>query len=294
MIARMLEIARTRLLGINGRNVRVVYRHNARRHFPIADDKVLAKEWLSRAGVPVPPTIFVAESFADLPGLTAAIAPLDEFVIKPASGSGGGGIAVIVGRAGENGWRTAGGRTATLDDLRRHAADVLFGSFSLDLPDKVLVEERLVPHEVLSRIFPGGLADVRVITLKGVPAAAMVRIPTKASGGRANLHQGAIGVGVDIASGRTTRAVLKGREVAKHPDTGADLVGVALPDWPTVVDIAKRAAGGVPLGYLGVDVGLDASRGPVVLEINKRPGLEIQNVNARGLRDVLEAIEGGR
>lgn len=287
---RALRIARTELLGINGRNVRVVYPHNPRRFFPVADDKSLTKRVLEDAGVPVPSTLFLAERFTDLAPLVARAGALEDFVLKPCSGSGGGGIVVVVGRQG-NGWRTAGGRTIGTPELRRHAADVLAGAFTLDLPDKAMLEERLLPHPALAALFAGGLSDVRVITLRGIAAAAMVRVPTAASGGRANLHQGAIGLGVDLASGRTTRALLRGRPIARHPDTGAALVGIELPFWKEVLGVSIRAAGAVPLGYLGIDVGLDARRGPVVLEVNKRPGLEIQNVNGRGLRHVLENIE---
>lgn len=290
-IAGALRIAQTELLGINGRNVRIVYPYNARKHFPIADDKVLAKEYLGAAGVPVPATLFVARRFTDLTPFLETIADREDFVVKPASGSGGGGIVVLVSRVRAGVWRTAGGREVDAAALRRHVADILFGSFTLDDPDAALIEERLVPHPMLAALFPDGLSDVRVITLRGVPAAAMVRVPTRASGGRANLHQGAIGLGVDLATGRTTRALLRGRLLERHPDTGASLIGLTLPHWEEVVEISRRSAAGVPLGYLGVDVGLDARRGPVVLEINKRPGLEIQNVNGRGLRDVLERIE---
>lgn len=289
-----LERASVELVGINGRNLRVVYPHNARRHFPIADDKIVAKEWLSKAGVPVPDTLFVARSFVDLSGMERRLAELDEFVIKPANGSGGGGIVVVIGRDVEPGsgprWVTAGGARLSPGDLRRHAAEILFGSFTLDSPDAVLVEDRLVPHPVLSRLFPDGLSDVRVLSLRGTPFAAMVRVPTVASGGRANLHQGAIGLAVDLGTGVTTRALLRGERLERHPDTRAPLVGVELPDWATILEIAVRSAAAVPLGYLGVDIGLDARRGPVVLEINKRPGLEIQNVLGRGLRGVIEEI----
>jgi glutathione synthase/RimK-type ligase-like ATP-grasp enzyme len=39
-----------------------------------------------------------------------------------------------------------------------------------------------------------------------------------------------------------------------------------------------------------VDIVVDRERGPLVLEINARPGLEIQNVVGRGLGDALAAL----
>jgi D-alanine-D-alanine ligase-like ATP-grasp enzyme len=42
------------------------------------------------------------------------------------------------------------------------------------------------------------------------------------------------------------------------------------------------------MDYLGVDVVLDAQRGPVILEVNVRPGLAVQLANRMGLRASLE------
>ena len=131
---------------------------------------------------------------------------------------------------------------------------------------------------------------MRVILHRDEPVLSMTRIPTKASEGRANLHQGAVGAGIDLASGRTVHAVLKGDPVDKHPDTGVDLIGRAVPYWDRVVEISLRAARAVPLKYLGVDISISQG-GPVLLEINVRPGLEIQNANVRGLRSILEGRE---
>ncbi len=64
-----------------------------------------------------------------------------------------------------------------------------------------------------------------------------------------------------------------------------------MPSWDGVKDVARRAAAAVPLGYLGCDVVVDEHRGPLILEINARPGLEIQNVHGYGLG---RAIRGGR
>jgi D-alanine-D-alanine ligase-like ATP-grasp enzyme len=40
---------------------------------------------------------------------------------------------------------------------------------------------------------------------------------------------------------------------------------------------------------MGVDFAIDAHHGPLVLELNARPGLEIQNVTGIGLRALLES-----
>jgi hypothetical protein len=45
------------------------------------------------------------------------------------------------------------------------------------------------------------------------------------------------------------------------------------------------------LGYIGVDVVLDANHGPLLLELNARPGLAIQIANFQGLLVPLEQIE---
>ena len=45
------------------------------------------------------------------------------------------------------------------------------------------------------------------------------------------------------------------------------------------------------LGYLGVDLLLDREKGPLLLELNARPGLAIQMANKSGLFGRLDRIE---
>jgi glutathione synthase/RimK-type ligase-like ATP-grasp enzyme len=45
------------------------------------------------------------------------------------------------------------------------------------------------------------------------------------------------------------------------------------------------------LGYLGVDMVIDQERGPLLLELNARPGLQIQVANQKGLLKHLEFID---
>jgi hypothetical protein len=47
----------------------------------------------------------------------------------------------------------------------------------------------------------------------------------------------------------------------------------------------------VGLGYLGVDIVVDAAAGPLLLEANARPGLAIQTANGLGLVPCLDRID---
>ncbi len=278
------------LVGINRRNVELVYAENPRRFYPIADDKLLCKEYLERAGVPVAPTVTICDGLAAIPSTLAQLVERAQFVVKPAHGSGGAGI-LVLGERTAGGWVRAGGARVTLPDLHRELANIVFGAYSGELHDRAFVEDRIVPHPTYVDLWRDGLCDLRIITLRARPVMAMVRVPTAQSHGRANLHQGGLGLAVDLKTGVTTRAFHRGRSVRRHPESDASLIGLALPLWDEVVAVARAAAAAVPLGYLGVDVVVDAARGPLVLEVNARPGLEIQNVHGRGLADAIAAME---
>lgn len=276
------------VLGMNQRNLNYIYPNNARRDFPIADDKIVTKETLARAGVPMPETYRIYSRFFELRNLEKDLNAYRDFVIKPSQGSGGGGIIVIAGKEGED-WIGVSGKSYTLFDIKKHISDIIFGVYSFDLHDRALIEARIVQHDEMNVLSPFGLADVRVILHRDEPVLSMTRIPTSTSEGRANLHQGAVGAGIDLATGRTVHAILKGEPVERHPDTGVPLIGRAIPFWGRVMEISRSAAQAVPLKYLGVDISISQA-GPVLLEINVRPGLEIQNANVKGLRSILERI----
>ncbi len=277
------------VLSINKRNLEYIYVYNRRRDYPVADNKLQTKEILQRCGVPVPETLATFSYFYELGNLEKLLAPYPDFVIKPARGSGGGGIVVVTGRDGDQ-WLGTGERRYSLEQLKKHIGDILFGIHSFGLNDQVLIERRVCQHPAIEQLCAGGLADIRIITLQQQPVICMLRVPTRVSGGRANLHQGALGIAVDLATGRTTHATLKGESISHHPDTGQALIGITIPYWREAVDIARRTAAAVPLRYLGVDVAMGVN-GPLILEINVRPGLEIQNVNRRGMRYLLQSVE---
>jgi len=279
------------VLSINRRNADYTLRWNPRARYPTVDDKLLTKELCARAGIPTPKLLAVARHHFAVRRLRDALRGLDSFVLKPARGAMGNGIVVVRGREGER-FRLAGGRLQGLDDLAYHAAGIISGLYALaGQSDVALVEERLEVHPTFAAIATEGVPDIRVVVFRGVPAMAMTRLPTRRSGGRANLHQGAVGAGLDLATGTTNHAIQQSHPIARHPDTNEPLLNRPIPGFGVLLELAVRAADETGLGYVGADLVVDAIQGPLLLEMNARPGLMIQLANRAGLLPRLRAIE---
>jgi alpha-L-glutamate ligase-like protein len=268
-------------LGINARNS-VIARRNPRRAIVDAKDKSVTKRRLAANGIPVPETLCEIHDRRELRRFDESALP-DQWVVKPSRGSGGRGVMVVVGALrSQRAWATPG-RVVSSKELQRHLAGILGGDHSTGDDDVALFEPLLQADPEVALLTRAGLPDIRVVCDGTTPLLAMARIPTVASGGRGNLHQGGIGAAIDLQNGRITRAVHQRRPIDVHPDTNRRLVGIELPRWDDVLDIARRCGQATGLGYLGVDIVVDATRGPLVLEVNSHPGLEIQNVAAMPL-----------
>lgn len=282
----------TEILGINQRNLGYIYPSNPRKYFPVADDKALTKKKLSQFNIPVAPTYYLISTMGEINSLWDKICQLSEFAIKPSKGRAGGGILVL--KRQDKSWISPSGKIYGNREVRKHMADIIFGVYSFGLWDKVMIEYRIYSHQVFLDIFPIGVADIRIIVYNNIPIMSMVRIPTEKSGGKANLHQGAIGVGVDLNIGLMKDGFDGLSYFSKHPDTDVKFKGNRLPFWKEILDMTKKTSYAVPLNYLGVDIVIDREKGPLIMEVNARPGLEIQNVNRSGLREILERHEGTR
>lgn len=282
------------VLGINRRNLGYTLRYNSRRFYPLVDDKLRTKELAQAANIAVPALYHKVEIERQIKSLPEVLMQHPRFVIKPARGSGGDGI-VVINEHARGGYRKASGLLMKETELQYHVSNILSGLYSLGgQSDKALIEYMVQFDPVFDHITYLGVPDIRIIIFFGVPVMAMVRLPTRESDGKANLHQGAIGAGIDLATGQTLTAVWRNEIVTEHPDTGNEVVNILIPHWDNVLDIAARCYELTGLGYQGVDMVLDRDFGPLMLEINARPGLNIQIANHCGLLHRLETVEAHR
>ncbi|MFA5871781.1 MAG: sugar-transfer associated ATP-grasp domain-containing protein [Parcubacteria group bacterium] len=297
-----------KILGMNARNLKFIRPNNLHNAKRLADNKLLSKRVLRKADLPVPALIAKISNPEELDNFNWDALPTS-FVLKPNRGFGGEGILVVYGKKKpardnspasdsggniENTWIKADGSLVTVEDLRTHIRNILDGSFSLSgVPDIAFFEERLKLLKLFKPYAYKGIPDIRIIVYNKVPVMAMLRLPTRQSDGKANLQQGAIGLGIDLASGVTTTAVFGKNKIIEYvPDTRLILSGIKIPYWKDILTLAVRAQMTSKLGFLGADIALDRDRGPVFLELNARPGLSIQVANLDGLLGRLERVEG--
>lgn len=285
------KLRRKGIMGMNKRNHAYIGRYNNRSKYPLVDDKLKTKLIAQRAGCTVPKLIGVISNQAEVKHIHEMVKDWPGFVIKPARGSGGKGILVVTShQAGV--YTKPSGSNMNKEDVERHISNALAGLFSLGGKNDVAVVENLIQFDDCFEGFSyEGVPDVRIIVFKGYPVMAMMRLSTSASDGKANLHQGAVGVGIDIATGKAVRAVQFNKPVTHHPDTDKELATLVVPHWERLLTLAASAWEMTGLGYLGTDMVLDKEEGPMVLELNARPGLAIQIANGAGLLPRLQHIE---
>lgn len=279
------------VLSINQRNAEYILKYNARHLYPIVDNKLRTKLLAQKGDIAVPPLYAVIENQHQVQDIESTLAKYNSFVVKPAHGAGGDGILVINNRLQDK-FIKSSGQPITLEELKYHILCALSGIYSLaGHPDKILIEHRVEVDDVFASISYQGVPDIRIIVFLGYPAMAMVRLPTRQSDGKANLHQGAIGVGIDLKTGRTIGGVHHNELISQHPDTLNKIIGAQVPYWEEILHIAASTYELTGLGFLGVDIVLDKEKGPLMLELNARPGLNIQIANQRGLVYLLEEIK---
>lgn len=295
----MLFDSRLSSLGVLGNNMRIrdfILPHNRRQHYPFVDNKIKTSELLIKASIPTPKLYFSVSRMGESKLFHEKIKEHSSFVVKPAKGAMGNGIVI----AEEVYWddlkrnttfKTTRRETMSYAAMMYHVSSVLSGLYSLSgQPDQVMVQELLRLDPFFKSITHQGVPDIRVILFYGFPVMAMLRLPTSLSGGRGNLHQGAVGCGVDLKSGLLTHAIQNNRSIDSHPDTKTKIKELKIPYWDKVLILSAKCAQVADINYLGVDIVLDPNKGPMVLELNARPGLSIQLANQKGLLPRLDKV----
>ena len=286
------------ILGLNSRSS--IFGTNSARAKRIARSKILTKRILRRAGVPTPRLYKVFRTDQDLSRFDWGKIS-SSFALKPSKSSYGDGI-IIIRKKSKDGtaWMTSQRKKLYSEDLNLHVMDILEGAYSVgNVPDIAFCEEYVGRYKIFKRYAYRGTPDIRVLVFNSVPVMAMLRLPTRESGGRANLHKGAIGVGIDIETGITTYAIHHGEHILHKPGNEkkggilrkTKFAGIKIPQWNHILETAVVASRTSDLDLCGVDVVLHPERGPLVLELNSQPGLQIQLANMAGLRKRLERVE---
>ncbi len=281
---------------MNRRLGEFIFPYNERKFYPLVDDKLQTYELAKIVGIPQPEMYFAIEHNGDLADLQNKISSLKDFVIKPSGGAQGNGILIVnaiisAKKPGETIMFDTSRGLMGEKNLKQHISNILSGLYSLDnLPDKAIFQEKLNTPPSLQKYCFKGIPDVRIITFKGYPAMAMIRLPTEKSRGRANLHQGAIGCGLRLLDGTISNGIQKNQKITTHPDTNENFINFKLPFWDEILKLSIKCAEVINLGYLGIDIAIDDERGPLLIEVNARPGLAIQMANMMGLEHRLKKI----
>lgn len=277
----------SKILGMNARNLDYIMKYNTSESKKFADDKLFTKQFLESRGIGVAKLYNLVKNHQQLTKEFFKSLP-ESFVIKPNRGFAGAGILVIT-KTTDKGWTTISDKFFNQETMYMHCIDILEGKYSISgTRDDVIFEEKLDPHTEFRTLTNSGLPDVRVIVFNMVPVMAMLRVPTPESDGKANMELGAIGMGIDLGTGKTNGAALKSDVITKLPN-GEPAIGFEVPFWEEILLMVSKIQQVTNIGFLGVDLVITRT-GVKVLEVNARPGLKIQVANGMALKSRLEKV----
>lgn len=280
------------ILGMNGRYFYTKLNDRSAKKFGFS--KLKTKELLREHKIATAQVYHVIHSMDELEELRWDSIPTP-FVVKPASGSAGKGIIVITRKKINRAvWVNNAKEELLIEDLNLHVRNILDGEFSTWGSEfQAIIEEMIPPHPKLAKLAYQGTPDIRIIVFNSVPIMAMLRIPTRESRGRANLDQGAIGLGIDIATGVTTFGISgKSGQIIHFPDSKKKVNGILIPFWQEALELAVKAANAAGYMFMGADIFIHPEKGPMIVELNGYPGLSIQLANRSGLKRRLQRVEG--
>jgi Sugar-transfer associated ATP-grasp len=210
--------------------------------------------------------------------------PACDLFIKPRQGNGGHN-AERWDYVSENTYRNSAGHSLSRENL-------LAALLEQSLKDDFIIQPRLINHPAISDISNDALSTVRVLTCRneqGEPEATNVafRMAVGANSVVDNFHQGGLAAAVNMITGAIGEASDIGikpgmgwRET--HPVSGVRFKDRILPDWQKVLHLACQAHKAFPHRIMvGWDVAM-LKDGPMIIEGNGKPDLDIHQRVERG------------
>ena len=313
------------ILGNNARNLLYIKKFNDKKGIRLANNKLQTKDFLVERGIPFAKTYGIISSRKELYEFDFSYLPKKNFVVKPNQWSKWQWVYIVkyieeeqseeiiiekpkktFQKIGEqirklffqkfedhhhHGKYQIWDEILTDQEFRRRLLDIIDGKFSMTLGwDKIIVEEKLIAGELFKDFCEYGLADIRVIVFNLVPVATMIRVPTKQSGGKANLAQWWLWFGIEVGSGKITSLLWKNKiRKMKFPKKFAHLQNKKIPYRNDILFLSSKVQYFVNLWYLALDRVI-TNEWPKLLEINARAGLEVQKVSNTKLQKVLNKI----
>jgi hypothetical protein len=264
--------------------------------FAMATNKIASTIWFAAHGLPVLPTVALYHEAVGRPSgrllrdeaeLRAFLKSAGHYPLfgKPIEGSRSIGSSSIECYVESNDCLiTTAGRIISLDDFVSFIKSYAVSGYQF--------QSRVSPHAAIREVCGNRLATVRLLTILRGGKPQVLRACWKIPGGAQIAdnfwRQGNLLAQLDLDSGRVTR-VIKGssngyEEVSHHPDSGVRILGMNVPNWDKVTELAMEGAKLLPeLPLVGWDIApIDA--GAVLVEPNVTPDFQLhQLADRRGL-----------
>ena len=255
-------------------------------------EKARFERWCGRHGLACIPTLGVldaARGAAGGAGGGAIDLPAVSLFSKPTNAQAGAGARRWVA-VGAQRWREDGGVEL---DAAALCAELMRQSAELGRP--ILVQPFVANHPALQSLSRGGLATLRMLTLRepGAPSVVLCGILRLPAGDSAtdNFDGGGLAADVSLDGARVGPALRKSAAAAcerhaVHPDTGGRIEGAVVPHWAGVLALVRRGHDALEEGHpplIGWDVAV-TENGPVLVEANNIPcSVGLQMVTGRPL-----------
>ncbi|MDM9632224.1 sugar-transfer associated ATP-grasp domain-containing protein [Robiginitalea aurantiaca] len=152
--------------------------------------------------------------------------------------------------------------------------------------------EVIQQHKAINKIHSSSVNTIRLITLQSDIAetkiiSAAIRFGV-GDGIVDNLHSGGFMVGINIETGVLNKfgwleeRTANGEVITHHPDSGIRLGGFQIPYFKEACEMVLEATKFLPKTLIGWDVAIQ-NDGPIIVEGNDSPGLEVSDVACKGL-----------